>query len=333
MIWNHRVRILLSIYLLNIFSCKQQSKSVPMIFLITLRFVLQDQWGVKVKKPQWKTLSVFLPLQSLPPGSPLPLPLSFWWGRAPLPLNLPASANGTHPFPPQAYGPDFFTPGMASVGATFPRWLVKWHSTLFRGSSCKPLHQSPPGPFSKFCTLRAAPLRYNQLSPAPYRISQRAAQRLTAWPLSQPVRGRRQHVGRGGNGHGWDCTTGQGAADQTQYRPAVCSAIMCWVCPKAQSVRFWPGPTLEQVNYPWQRALSQDEALLSDEQNILALRSIQGRQRGQLQSLRNQLNLVITDDLPTHVYFQTLCMGLNSAQLTAWSFLSHVSDLNMGTLI
>lgn len=36
-----------------------------------------------------------------------------------------ASANGAHPFSPTGIGPDFFTPAVASVGATFPPLVGK----------------------------------------------------------------------------------------------------------------------------------------------------------------------------------------------------------------
>ncbi len=143
-----------------------------MIFLITLRFVLQDQWGGKVKKPQWKTLSVFLPLQSLPHsrGPLLHPPLSFWWGRAPLPPNLLPVPTVPTLSPPRASGQTSLPPAWPAWAPRSPRWLAKWHSTLFfRGSSCKPSTPKPSRTLLQVLYSSGRPITLQPtLSPAPY---------------------------------------------------------------------------------------------------------------------------------------------------------------------
>ncbi|KTF96397.1 hypothetical protein cypCar_00006220 [Cyprinus carpio] len=65
-----------------------------------------------------------------------------------------ASANGTHPFSPTGIGPDFFTPGMASVGATFPPLAGKMalnsllQRQLMQTIYTKALHDTSPSSVS-----------------------------------------------------------------------------------------------------------------------------------------------------------------------------------------
>ncbi len=247
-----------------------------------------------------------------------------------------ASANGTHPFSPTGIGPDFFTPGMASVGATFPPLAGKMalnsllQRQLMQTIYTKALQDPSPSsvlfgpPHYATTNSLSSPLPHqsagspevNGLAPSPSQSegagSTSEGEEMDTAEIARQVKEQliKHNIGQRVFGH-YVLGLSQGSVSEILARP-----------------KPWSKLTIRGKE-PFHKM----KHFLSDEQNILALRSIQGRQRGQLQSLRNQLNLVITDDLPTHVYFQTLCMGLNSAQLTAWSFLSHVSDLNMGTLM
>ncbi len=241
-----------------------------------------------------------------------------------------ASANGTHPFSPTGIGPDFFTPGMASVGATFPPLAGKMalnsllQRQLMQTIYTKALQDPSPSsvlfgpPHYATTNSLSSPLPHqsagspevNGLAPSPSQSegagSTSEGEEMDTAEIARQVKEQliKHNIGQRVFGH-YVLGLSQGSVSEILARP-----------------KPWSKLTIRGKE-PFHKM----KHFLSDEQNILALRSIQGRQRGQLQSLRNQLNLVITDDLPTHVYFQTLCMGLNSAQLTAWSFLSHVSDL------
>ncbi|KTG42162.1 hypothetical protein cypCar_00006545 [Cyprinus carpio] len=117
-----------------------------------------------------------------------------------------ASANGTHPFSPTGIGPDFFTPGMASVGATFPPLAGKMAlNSLLQRQLMQTIYTKAlqdPSPSS----VLFGPPHYLQptLCPARYPSGQQAARSpLTAGRPLPASLGDAEHVGIGRrNGHG-----------------------------------------------------------------------------------------------------------------------------------
>uniref|UniRef100_A0A8B9JVP0 Homeobox protein cut-like n=1 Tax=Astyanax mexicanus TaxID=7994 RepID=A0A8B9JVP0_ASTMX len=186
-----------------------------------------------------------------------------------------ASANGTHPFSPTGIGPDFFTPAVASVGATFPPLAGKMalssllQRQLMQSFYTKALQESSAG------ALLFAPQHYassplppaaspdtNGTVPSPSRSegagSASEAEEMDTAEIARQVKEQliKHNIGQRVFGH-YVLGLSQGSVSEILARP-----------------KPWSKLTIRGKE-PFHKM----RQFLSDEQNILALRSIQGRQR------------------------------------------------------
>ncbi|XP_037402865.1 homeobox protein cut-like 1 isoform X5 [Pygocentrus nattereri] len=186
-----------------------------------------------------------------------------------------ASANGAHPFSPTGIGPDFFTPAVASVGATFPPLAGKMalssllQRQLMQSFYTKALQESSPG------ALLFAPQHYassplppaaspdaNGMVPSPSRSegagSASEGEELDTAEIARQVKEQliKHNIGQRVFGH-YVLGLSQGSVSEILARP-----------------KPWSKLTIRGKE-PFHKM----KQFLSDEQNILALRSIQGRQR------------------------------------------------------
>uniref|UniRef100_A0AAR2KH73 Homeobox protein cut-like n=1 Tax=Pygocentrus nattereri TaxID=42514 RepID=A0AAR2KH73_PYGNA len=189
-----------------------------------------------------------------------------------------ASANGAHPFSPTGIGPDFFTPAVASVGATFPPLAGKMalssllQRQLMQSFYTKALQESSPG------ALLFAPQHYassplppaaspdaNGMVPSPSRSegagSASEGEELDTAEIARQVKEQliKHNIGQRVFGH-YVLGLSQGSVSEILARP-----------------KPWSKLTIRGKE-PFHKM----KQFLSDEQNILALRSIQGRQRGNI---------------------------------------------------
>ncbi|XP_036451257.1 homeobox protein cut-like 1 [Colossoma macropomum] len=186
-----------------------------------------------------------------------------------------ASANGAHPFSPTGIGPDFFTPAVASVGATFPPLAGKMalssllQRQLMQSFYTKALQESSAG------ALLFAPQHYassplppaaspdaNGTVPSPSRSegagSASEGEELDTAEIARQVKEQliKHNIGQRVFGH-YVLGLSQGSVSEILARP-----------------KPWSKLTIRGKE-PFHKM----KQFLSDEQNILALRSIQGRQR------------------------------------------------------
>ncbi|KAL6472092.1 hypothetical protein MHYP_G00182800 [Metynnis hypsauchen] len=181
-----------------------------------------------------------------------------------------ASANGAHPFSPTGIGPDFFTPAVASVGATFPPLAGKMalssllQRQLMQSFYTKALQETSPG------ALLFAPQHYasspspdaNGTVPSPSRSegagSASEGEELDTAEIARQVKEQliKHNIGQRVFGH-YVLGLSQGSVSEILARP-----------------KPWSKLTIRGKE-PFHKM----KQFLSDEQNILALRSIQGRQR------------------------------------------------------
>ncbi|KAI4880421.1 hypothetical protein NFI96_002953 [Prochilodus magdalenae] len=186
-----------------------------------------------------------------------------------------ASANGAHPFSPTGIGPDFFTPAVASVGATFPPLAGKMalssllQRQLMQSFYTKALQESPAG------ALLFAPQHYassplppaaspdaNGTVPSPSRSegagSSSEGEEMDTAEIARQVKEQliKHNIGQRVFGH-YVLGLSQGSVSEILARP-----------------KPWSKLTIRGKE-PFYKM----KQFLSDEQNILALRSIQGRQR------------------------------------------------------
>uniref|UniRef100_A0A673LFU6 Homeobox protein cut-like n=1 Tax=Sinocyclocheilus rhinocerous TaxID=307959 RepID=A0A673LFU6_9TELE len=193
-----------------------------------------------------------------------------------------ASANGTHPFSPTGIGPDFFTPGMASVGATFPPLAGKMalnsllQRQLMQTIYTKALHDPSPSsvlfgpPHYATTNSLSSPLppqsagspEVNGLAPSPSQSegagSTSEGEEMDTAEIARQVKEQliKHNIGQRVFGH-YVLGLSQGSVSEILARP-----------------KPWSKLTIRGKE-PFHKM----KHFLSDEQNILALRSIQGRQR------------------------------------------------------
>uniref|UniRef100_A0A8C2JB00 Homeobox protein cut-like n=1 Tax=Cyprinus carpio TaxID=7962 RepID=A0A8C2JB00_CYPCA len=193
-----------------------------------------------------------------------------------------ASANGTHPFSPTGIGPDFFTPGMASVGATFPPLAGKMalnsllQRQLMQTIYTKALHDTSPSsvlfgpPHYATTNSLSSPLppqsagspEVNGLAPSPSQSegagSTSEGEEMDTAEIARQVKEQliKHNIGQRVFGH-YVLGLSQGSVSEILARP-----------------KPWSKLTIRGKE-PFHKM----KHFLSDEQNILALRSIQGRQR------------------------------------------------------
>ncbi|XP_026075734.1 homeobox protein cut-like 1 isoform X3 [Carassius auratus] len=193
-----------------------------------------------------------------------------------------ASANGTHPFSPTGIGPDFFTPGMASVGATFPPLAGKMalnsllQRQLMQTIYTKALHDTSPSsvlfgpPHYATTNSLSSPLppqsagspEVNGLAPSPSQSegagSTSEGEEMDTSEIARQVKEQliKHNIGQRVFGH-YVLGLSQGSVSEILARP-----------------KPWSKLTIRGKE-PFHKM----KHFLSDEQNILALRSIQGRQR------------------------------------------------------
>ncbi|XP_052463960.1 homeobox protein cut-like 1 isoform X7 [Carassius gibelio] len=196
-----------------------------------------------------------------------------------------ASANGTHPFSPTGIGPDFFTPGMASVGATFPPLAGKMalnsllQRQLMQTIYTKALHDTSPSsvlfgpPHYATTNSLSSPLppqsagspEVNGLAPSPSQSegagSTSEGEEMDTSEIARQVKEQliKHNIGQRVFGH-YVLGLSQGSVSEILARP-----------------KPWSKLTIRGKE-PFHKM----KHFLSDEQNILALRSIQGRQRGNI---------------------------------------------------
>ncbi|XP_016119059.1 homeobox protein cut-like 1 isoform X2 [Sinocyclocheilus grahami] len=196
-----------------------------------------------------------------------------------------ASANGTHPFSPTGIGPDFFTPGMASVGATFPPLAGKMalnsllQRQLMQTIYTKALHDPSPSsvlfgpPHYATTNSLSSPLppqsagspEVNGLAPSPSQSegagSTSEGEEMDTAEIARQVKEQliKHNIGQRVFGH-YVLGLSQGSVSEILARP-----------------KPWSKLTIRGKE-PFHKM----KHFLSDEQNILALRSIQGRQRGNI---------------------------------------------------
>uniref|UniRef100_A0A8C1W658 Homeobox protein cut-like n=1 Tax=Cyprinus carpio TaxID=7962 RepID=A0A8C1W658_CYPCA len=196
-----------------------------------------------------------------------------------------ASANGTHPFSPTGIGPDFFTPGMASVGATFPPLAGKMalnsllQRQLMQTIYTKALHDTSPSsvlfgpPHYATTNSLSSPLppqsagspEVNGLAPSPSQSegagSTSEGEEMDTAEIARQVKEQliKHNIGQRVFGH-YVLGLSQGSVSEILARP-----------------KPWSKLTIRGKE-PFHKM----KHFLSDEQNILALRSIQGRQRGNI---------------------------------------------------
>ncbi|XP_059395507.1 homeobox protein cut-like 1 isoform X7 [Carassius carassius] len=193
-----------------------------------------------------------------------------------------ASANGTHPFSPTGIGPDFFTPGMASVGATFPPLAGKMalnsllQRQLMQTIYTKALQDPSPSsvlfgpPHYATTNSLSSPLppqsagspEVNGLAPSPSQSegtgSTSEGEEMDTAEIARQVKEQliKHNIGQRVFGH-YVLGLSQGSVSEILARP-----------------KPWSKLTIRGKE-PFHKM----KHFLSDEQNILALRSIQGRQR------------------------------------------------------
>ncbi|KAA0704080.1 Homeobox protein cut-like 1 CCAAT displacement protein [Triplophysa tibetana] len=196
-----------------------------------------------------------------------------------------ASANGTHPFSPTGIGPDFFTPGMASVGATFPPLAGKMalnsllQRQLMQTIYSKALQDPSPSsvlfgpPHYATTNSLSSPLppqsagspEVNGMSPSPSQSegagSVSEGEDMDTAEIARQVKEQliKHNIGQRVFGH-YVLGLSQGSVSEILARP-----------------KPWSKLTIRGKE-PFHKM----KHFLSDEQNILALRSIQGRQRGNI---------------------------------------------------
>ncbi|XP_026129615.1 homeobox protein cut-like 1 isoform X6 [Carassius auratus] len=196
-----------------------------------------------------------------------------------------ASANGTHPFSPTGIGPDFFTPGMASVGATFPPLAGKMalnsllQRQLMQTIYTKALQDPSPSsvlfgpPHYATTNSLSSPLppqsagspEVNGLAPSPSQSegagSTSEGEEMDTAEIARQVKEQliKHNIGQRVFGH-YVLGLSQGSVSEILARP-----------------KPWSKLTIRGKE-PFHKM----KHFLSDEQNILALRSIQGRQRGNI---------------------------------------------------
>ncbi|XP_068079933.2 homeobox protein cut-like 1 isoform X2 [Danio rerio] len=193
-----------------------------------------------------------------------------------------ASANGTHPFSPTGIGPDFFTPGMASVGATFPPLAGKMalnsllQRQLMQTIYTKALQDPSPSsvlfgpPHYATTNSLSSPLppqsagspEVNGMAPSPSQSegagSTSEGEEMDTAEIARQVKEQliKHNIGQRVFGH-YVLGLSQGSVSEILARP-----------------KPWSKLTIRGKE-PFHKM----KHFLSDEQNILALRSIQGRQR------------------------------------------------------
>ncbi|XP_057177361.1 homeobox protein cut-like 1 isoform X2 [Triplophysa rosa] len=193
-----------------------------------------------------------------------------------------ASANGTHPFSPTGIGPDFFTPGMASVGATFPPLAGKMalnsllQRQLMQTIYSKALQDPTPSsvlfgpPHYATTNSLSSPLppqsagspEVNGMAPSPSQSegtgSVSEGEEMDTAEIARQVKEQliKHNIGQRVFGH-YVLGLSQGSVSEILARP-----------------KPWSKLTIRGKE-PFHKM----KHFLSDEQNILALRSIQGRQR------------------------------------------------------
>ncbi|XP_056127536.1 homeobox protein cut-like 1 isoform X8 [Rhinichthys klamathensis goyatoka] len=196
-----------------------------------------------------------------------------------------ASANGTHPFSPTGIGPDFFTPGMASVGATFPPLAGKMalnsllQRQLMQTIYTKALQDPSPSsvlfgpPHYATTNSLSSPLppqsagspEVNGMAPSPSQSegagSTSEGEEMDTAEIARQVKEQliKHNIGQRVFGH-YVLGLSQGSVSEILARP-----------------KPWSKLTIRGKE-PFHKM----KHFLSDEQNILALRSIQGRQRGNI---------------------------------------------------
>ncbi|XP_051973633.1 homeobox protein cut-like 1 isoform X4 [Xyrauchen texanus] len=196
-----------------------------------------------------------------------------------------ASANGTHPFSPTGIGPDFFTPGMASVGATFPPLAGKMalnsllQRQLMQTIYTKALQDPSPSsvlfgpPHYATTNSLSSPLppqsagspEVNGMAPSPSQSegagSTSEGEEMDTAEIARQVKEQliKHNIGQRVFGH-YVLGLSQGSVSEILARP-----------------KPWSKLTIRGKE-PFHKM----KLFLSDEQNILALRSIQGRQRGNI---------------------------------------------------
>ncbi|XP_055064160.2 homeobox protein cut-like 1 isoform X4 [Misgurnus anguillicaudatus] len=193
-----------------------------------------------------------------------------------------ASANGTHPFSPTGIGPDFFTPGIASVGATFPPLAGKMalnsllQRQLMQTIYTKALQDPSPSsvlfgpPHYATTNSLSSPLppqsagspEVNGMAPSPSQSegagSTSEGEEMDTAEIARQVKEQliKHNIGQRVFGH-YVLGLSQGSVSEILARP-----------------KPWSKLTIRGKE-PFHKM----KHFLSDEQNILALRSIQGRQR------------------------------------------------------
>uniref|UniRef100_A0A8C9W5C6 Homeobox protein cut-like n=1 Tax=Scleropages formosus TaxID=113540 RepID=A0A8C9W5C6_SCLFO len=194
------------------------------------------------------------------------------------------SANGTHPFSPTGIGQEFFSPAMASAGNAFPLASKMALNSLLQRQLMQTFYSK---------ALQDSPSGAMLFSPSAY-----ASSPLSASPLPQP-----QHQPTGSpdvNGMASSPSQSEGAGSVSEGEDMDTAEIARQV--KEQLIKHNIGQRifghyvlgLSQGSVseilarpkPWSKLTIRGKEpfhkmkqFLSDEQNILALRSIQGRQR------------------------------------------------------
>uniref|UniRef100_A0A672P3E9 Homeobox protein cut-like n=1 Tax=Sinocyclocheilus grahami TaxID=75366 RepID=A0A672P3E9_SINGR len=193
-----------------------------------------------------------------------------------------ASANGTHPFSPTGIGPDFFTPGMASVGATFPPLAGKMAlNSLLQRQLMQTIYTKAlqdPSPSSVLFGLPHYATTNSLSSPLP-------PQSAGSPEVNGLVPSPSQSEGAGSTSEGEDMDTAEIARQvkeqlikhnigQRVFGHYVLGLSQGSVSEILARPKPWSKLTIRGKE-PFHKM----KHFLSDEQNILALRSIQGRQR------------------------------------------------------
>uniref|UniRef100_A0A672NX52 Homeobox protein cut-like n=1 Tax=Sinocyclocheilus grahami TaxID=75366 RepID=A0A672NX52_SINGR len=196
-----------------------------------------------------------------------------------------ASANGTHPFSPTGIGPDFFTPGMASVGATFPPLAGKMAlNSLLQRQLMQTIYTKAlqdPSPSSVLFGLPHYATTNSLSSPLP-------PQSAGSPEVNGLVPSPSQSEGAGSTSEGEDMDTAEIARQvkeqlikhnigQRVFGHYVLGLSQGSVSEILARPKPWSKLTIRGKE-PFHKM----KHFLSDEQNILALRSIQGRQRGNI---------------------------------------------------
>ncbi|XP_030648563.1 homeobox protein cut-like 1 [Chanos chanos] len=231
-------------------------------------------------------------------GSPPPPPssqLHMRTGTATSESAANANANGTHPFSPTGIGPDFFNPAMASIGGAFPPLAGKVALTsllqrqLMQTFYTKALQESSSGSVlfgpphygttnslaSPIPTQSAGSPDVNGMAPSPSQSegagSTSEGEDMDTAEIARQVKEQliKHNIGQRVFGH-YVLGLSQGSVSEILARP-----------------KPWSKLTIRGKE-PFHKM----KQFLSDEQNILALRSIQGRQR---ENPGHNLNRVFQD--------------------------------------